>query len=543
MSQFTRRGLFWLPGIAIGAGMVSLPGCVASPPPAKDTTRRWGKGFEGQRIADRGDGTFLNPVFAGDHPDPALIKDGDTYYVTFSSFEAYPGLLIYKSHDLVNWEPLKPALHTYIGSVWAPDLVKHEGRYYIYIPARTDTHKTNYVIHADNIEGPWSEPIDLDLPDHIDPGHIVSEDGKRYLFLSSGDMVQLSDDGLSTVGEVRHVYDPWRYPESWDVECFCPEGPKMLRKGDWFYMLTAVGGTAGPPTGHMVISARSKSVHGPWEHAPNNPQVRTRSRDEQWWSRGHATLIEGPDGRWWLMSHGYENGYWTLGRQALLEPVRWRDDGWWESEGGDLSMAFPIPAAAADMPKLQHGMPLSDDFQGSALGPQWAFYQPGRSEYERLRIADGQLHLAGSGEYPSNSSPLCFKAGDLAYEVETVIERDPGCRAGLLAFYDNTLYAGLAFDDDGLLFHRYGMERRRANEIPRNAPRLHIRMKNDRHILTFYYRTSETEDWKKMDVQMEVSGYHHNVAYDFLSLRPGVYAAGRGEARFQHVKYRALTYF
>ena len=502
-------------------------------------SRVWGMGFEGQRIADRGDGTFLNPIFSGDHPDPAILRDGDTYYVTFSTFEAYPGLMIYKSVDLVNWEPVAPALHTYIGSVWAPDLIKHDGRYFMYIPARTRDYKSNYVIWADEIEGPWSEPVDLFLPDHIDPGHIVGEDGKRYLFLSNGDMIQLADDGLSTVGDVHHVYDPWRYPVDWDVECFCPEGPKMLRKGDWFYMLTAVGGTAGPPTSHMVISARSKSVFGPWEHAPNNPQVRTLTRDEHWWSRGHASLIEGPQSDWWLISHGYENGYWTLGRQALLEPVRWREDGWWESLGGDLSTPFPMPAQSSG---VRHGYPLSDDFSSGQIGPQWAFFAPGPDEYERLSVNHGALEIQAKGSGPADASPLTFIAGDLAYEVETMIERTPGTETGLLAFYNDRLYAGLAFDDEGLLFHRYGMPRRRNSEIPRGTTRLHLRMKNDRHVLTFYYSLDGSE-WTKMDVQMEVSGYHHNVAYGFLSLRPGVYAAGGGAARVHGVKYRALNYF
>ena len=534
----SRRGFFGL--AAGGLFLPHLGGCSTTTVAQKTPPLRlWGKGFEGQRRADRGDGTFLNPIFAGDHPDPAILKDGDTYYATFSSFEAYPGLLVYKSHDLVNWQPVAPALHTYIGSVWAPDLIKHDGRYFMYIPARTVDHKSVYVISADKMEGPWTEPVDLNLPDHIDPGHIVGEDGKRYLFLSSGDMVELEDDGLSTVGEVRHVYDPWRYPMAWDVECFCPEGPKMLRKGDWFYMLTAVGGTAGPPTSHMVISARSKSVFGPWEHAPNNPQVRTRSRDEQWWSRGHASLIEGPKGDWWLMSHGYENGYWTLGRQALLEPVRWRDDGWWESLGGDLSTPFSMPAESQS---AVHGMPLSDTFNSGRLGVHWAFYAPQSDEYDRIRLDGSQLHLKARGNNPSNASPLCFKAGDLAYEVETVIARDPGVEAGLLAFYDDTLYAGLAFDDDGLLFHRYGEPRRRNGEIPAGTRKLHIRMKNDRHVLTFYF-SPDGEHWTKMDVQMEVSGYHHNVAYDFLSLRPGIYSAGHGEAGFEYVTYRALDYF
>jgi xylan 1,4-beta-xylosidase len=67
----------------------------------------------------------------GDHPDPSILKDGNDYYMTFSSFDAYPGLVIWHSKDLVNWLPVTAALTTNIGSVWAPDLVKHAGCYYI----------------------------------------------------------------------------------------------------------------------------------------------------------------------------------------------------------------------------------------------------------------------------------------------------------------------------------------------------------------------------------------------------------------------------
>jgi beta-xylosidase len=537
----TRR---WTLGI-LGAGAVgfSVPGVMRSEsrddvaltggddhlPPTE-----WGRGFDGQRISDRGDGTFLNPMFSGDHPDPSIIRDGDTYYLTFSSFDAYPGLMIWRSFDLVNWEPVGPALDTPVGSVWAPDLVKHDDRFYIYIPARTKDYRSIYAIWADSISGPWSEPVDLRLHDHIDPGHIVGEGGQRYLFLSNGDMVPLADDGLSTAGPVEHVYDPWRYPEEWDVECFCPEGPKMLKHGDWFYMLTAVGGTAGPPTGHMVITARAKSLRGPWEHAPNNPQVRTWTRDEKWWSRGHASLIEGPEGDWWLMSHGYENGYWTLGRQCLLEPVRWRPDGWFETTAGDLSEPFPKPAGGGAVP---HGLTLSDDFSGDRLAPQWAFYKPAPEEASRVRVANNTLHLAAKGREPRDSRPLCFVCGDQAYSVEVEIERDAGARGGLLLFYNDRLYCGLGFDNEGLVMHRYGLERRR-NENPESR-RLFMRIENDRHIVTIY-TSPDGARWTRFDVQMETSGYHHNVAYDFLSLRPGIYAAGAGEVRFRNLQYRAV---
>src|SRR5258706_16112606 len=85
----------------------------------------WAKGFEGQRKADLGDGTFLNPIVAGDHPDPTVLKVGANYYLTFSSFDAYPGLPLWRSTDLVNWHPLGPTLSMPVGSVWAPELAQH----------------------------------------------------------------------------------------------------------------------------------------------------------------------------------------------------------------------------------------------------------------------------------------------------------------------------------------------------------------------------------------------------------------------------------
>ncbi|MES1158983.1 MAG: family 43 glycosylhydrolase, partial [Terricaulis silvestris] len=195
----TRRDA--LKSLLVGGAAVAAPPLASAASKSKDSqgectpqsrdwsNMRWGKGFEGQRIADLGDGTFLNPVFSGDRPDPTILKDGDDYWMTFSSFDSYPGIVVWHSRDLVNWDPVGPALTTPVGSVWACDIAKHDGRYFIYFPARTKERRSNYVVHAPSMRGPWSEPIDLNLPAHIDPGHIVGDDGKRYLFLSGGDRV------------------------------------------------------------------------------------------------------------------------------------------------------------------------------------------------------------------------------------------------------------------------------------------------------------------------------------------------------------------
>jgi beta-xylosidase len=540
MVQISRRGALGslltgaaaaaAPAIGHAAQMGTLPG------PALAGAPTWAKGVEGQRKGDLGDGTFLNPILSGDRPDPSILKDGDDYYMTHSSFDAYPGLLIWHSKDLVNWAPVVASLKSNIGSVWAPEICKHNGRFYIYIPAKFPKNNTSYVIYADKIEGPWSEPIDLKLPRYIDPGHIVDEKGVRWLFLSGGDRIQLASDGLSTVGKPEHVYDPWRYPDDWDVEGFSPEGPKVMKKGDYYYMITAVGGTAGPPTGHMVIVARSKSLAGPWEDHPRNPLVRTVDNTEKWWSRGHATLVEGPAGDWWTVYHGYENGFYTLGRQTLLAPVTWTKDGWFDIGGGDLATPMPKPKGGKSGP---HGMALSDDFSTDKYGVQWNFFDPKPGEQDRISRKDGVLTLKGAGEAPSTGSPLIFVNGDQAYEIECEIEIDPETRAGLILFYDRQLYCGLGFDAKNFVTHQYGIERGRpANP---HGSKMLMRLRNTRHIVSFHTSGDGGATWKRFDRGMEVSGYHHNVRGGFLMLKPGLYAAGKGSARFRNFKYRAMA--
>ena len=484
-----------------------------------------------QRKADLGDGTFLNPIMAGDHPDPSILKDGDDYYMTFSSFDAYPGLVIWHSRDLVNWQPVGPALFKNVGSVWAPDLVKHKGRYYIYFPGIAP-YRSNYVIWADNIRGPWSDPIDLKLT-RIDPGHAVGPDGRRYLFLSAGELVPLADDGLSTTGPPKKIYDGWQYPADWIVEAFSQEGPKVLKHGDYYYMVLAEGGTAGPPTGHMVVAARSKTIEGPWENSPYNPIVRTQSKDEHWWSKGHGSLVEDRSGKWWMVYHAYENGYYTLGRQTLLQPIEWTGDGWFRATGDP---AAPIAKPAGETGP--HGFAFSDDFSKNRMGVQWSFYAGDANDKNRYRYDAGSLVLKGKGTGPADSSPLWFVNGDQAYQMEVEIDADQNASGGLLVFYSRKLYAGLGISDRNLRLHLYGMDRTSAKP-PNLGRHVWIRLTNDHQIVTLDY-SADGKKWERYDRAIEVSGYNHNVAYDFLSLRPALYASGEGEVRFRNFKYRAL---
>ena len=284
-----------------------------------------------------------------------------------------------------------------------------------------------------------------------------------------------------------------------------------------------------------LLPARARSLAGPWENHPGNPLVRTASTAERWWSRGHATLVEGPGGDWWSVYHGYENGYWTLGRQTLLAPVTWTADGWFTVGGGDLSRPIPKPKGGRPGP---HGLARSDDFSRDKYGLPWSFFAPQADEVSRISRADGVLTLQARGAAPSTSSPLLFVTGDHAYEIECDIEIDPGARAGLLLFYDRQLYCGLGFDQKNFVTHQYGIERGRPAN-PHGA-RMLMRVRNTRHIVSFHTSGDNGATWKRFDRGMEVSGYHHNVRGGFLMLKPGLYATGQGAARFRDFRYRAL---
>lgn len=463
-------------------------------------------------------------LLGGDYPDPSIIRDGDTYYMVHSSFEYTPGLLIFESKNLIDWTPVTNALRQYIGSIWAPDIVKHENRWYIYFPAVTAKGITNMVVWADTPRGPWSDPIDLKIGG-IDPGHAVDQNGNRFLMMDNGMLVPLAADGLSITGPAKKVYDGWIFPEDWNVEGFCLEGPKIKKIGKYYYMLSAEGGTAGPPTSHMVVVARAENLYGPWENSPYNPLVHTYDNDERWWSKGHGTLIDTPEGDWYVVYHAYERGFYTLGRQTLIEPVEMNKEGWF------------VPSSKGKLSKKakRASRNFSDDFSTNRIGVQWRFH--GAYTHPDFRYEHNALVLQAQGDSPADASSLFFLTGDHAYEMEIETTCSDKASAGLILFYNPKLYAGIGTQQGQIVFHLLG--RSQTFDIPATSHRIWFRLRNDCHIVSAWY-SFDGKQWIKIPKACDTSGYHHNMAEGFMSLQPGIYAAGEGEVAFRNFKYTRI---
>lgn len=480
-------------------------------------------------VNEKGAGFYTNPIFAGDNPDPSILKDGDTYYLVHSSFKYYPGLLIWKSNDLINWIPVTNALHKYVGSVWAPDLVKHNDKYYIYFPANNK----NYVVSADSISGKWSDPVELKA-EGIDPGHVVDENGKRYLYFSHGGYVPLSDDGLSVVGEAKHVYNGWPIPRDWSIELFALEGPKLTRHGDYYYLTVAEGGTAGPATSHMIISARSKSPFGPWENSPYNPILRTQSKEERWWSKGHGTIFEDTKGSWWMIYHAYEKDHYNMGRQTMMEPIEWTNDGWFKIPDG-IKSEKPIQKPGID--SIPSSYSLNDDFKGNSLKPNWKFF--GEYDTTRFCFVNNGLVVRAKGTSVEDCSPMLCIPPDHSYTAEVELSIEGNATGGLVPFYNNNFHSGILADGKNIITDLRGWQFVTEKNVIKNN--VYLRLKNMDNTVDFYYSLDGT-NWNKIESSVEVSGLHHNVLSGFMSLRIGLCSIGEGTVTFRNFVYRPINF-
>lgn len=478
-------------------------------------------------------------VLAGDYPDPTVIRDGKWFYMTHSAFDYIPGLTVLRSQDLKTWQPVGFALRKYIGSVWAPDICKYKGKYYIYftVAAKGKPFK-NFVVYADKIEGEWSEPIDLHVDGKIDPCHVVDEKtGGRWLFVSGGNRIKLSADGLSAEGKLEHVYNGWKIPHDWDIESTSLEGPKLRRVGDYYYYLSAQGGTSGPATSHMVVVARCKNLTAGsssgssegkssspvWENMPGNPLVHTWKPTEQWQSKGHGSLIDDAEGNWYVVFHTYEKYFQSLGRNTMIEPVERTTDGWWIAPLDTMLEGRVKPIV------------LERDLGAFRVGYDWKAYM----DYDpnRYQIVHRSMTIQGKGDDPASSSPLMFVAGAHRYELSVKVERSGEAVAGVTLYYNKGNYAGIGFDDK-LRYRFRRAQKSRSGNCRGNAPIwLKVRMVDN---VMSAYTSSDGLHWNKETSSIELSGYNHNTLGDYQSVLPGLFVYGDGKATFSEFNFRIL---
>lgn len=463
----------------------------------------------------------LNVILSGDYADPSILKDGNDYYMTNTSTNYFPGLRIWHSKDLLNWKPIGYALNTFVGEVWAPDFVKHKDIYYIYFPAYPGT---NWVVTAKNPAGPWSKPIDLKVKG-IDPGHVVGQDGKRYLYFNDGKVAELSEDGLSLKTEPQNVYDGWDYPSDWTVECKCAESPKLHFYNGWYYLTTAQGGTSGPSTSHMVVQARAKTPMGPWENSPYNPIVHTYSANEKYWSKGHGTLFQTPQNGWGIVYHAYNKNNLPHGRQVLIEPVQYTKDGWYKT----IRDKKVEPVSIKSYSNL---ITTSDQFDGLSLKEQWQMSE--NYNLDNVQLKNGFLELKSLDD-SLKVLHITTEAPD--YEATLAFKDLEGLEIGLVSYYRDNGIAGINYKNKKISRIGTTLKYGSPSFEDFDVKFLKIRIKN--YDLTMSY-SADGVKWSTFPNSMNLEGYQHNILGKFSAIKPAIYWKGKGTVKIDSFTFKKI---
>lgn len=406
---------------------------------------------------------YRNPILSGYYPDPSVLRVNDDYYLINSSFTNFPGLPLFHSRDLVTWTQVanvidRPSQANFQGlrssrGIYAPDISHHQGVFYV-VTTCVDC-GGNMVMTATRPEGPWSEPVKLDFGG-IDPSLFWDADGKVYLVGNDAPAEPPRYDGhraiwvqefdpatLAVKGErtllVNGGVDISAKP-SWI------EGPHIFRRGGYYYLIAAEGGTG---DNHSQVVFRSTSVRGPFTPYANNPILSQRkldpARQNPVTSAGHAKFVQTPDGQWWatfLATRPYRDGMYNIGRETFLLPVTWKDDWPVVLEDGK---AIPFVAARPTLPaQVRPALPLSgdfsytDEFDGAGLAGAWIGVRTPATPFHRLE--GGRLVLQPRGQLGDLQATPAFLARRQQHHVATVAtsvrfrpDRE-GDRAGLVAY-------------------------------------------------------------------------------------------------------------
>ncbi len=492
--------------------------------------------------------TFHNPILTGFNPDPSICRVGDDYYIVTSTFEWFPGVQIHHSRDLVNWRLLGRALDRVSqldmkgcqnsGGVWAPCLTHADGKFWlVYTNVRhhmggvvMDT--PNYLVTADCIEGPWSEPVFLNSSG-FDPSLFHDDDGRKYI-------VQM---------QMGEAFTPVRFDgiilQEFDGQKMClvgkpvkiwtgsaiglTEGPHLLKKDGWYYLITAEGGTA---MRHAISVCRSRNLIGPYELHPQNPVLTSFQKEHlNLKSAGHGCFVETSAGEWFtvhlchrplqrtgrLVMDREENKSAPLGRETCLQKLRWDEDQWPRLAHGDNS---PRDTAEVDLPLNPWPEDvLRDDFDGPGLNLHFqTLREPIAADWCSLTKRAGRLSLRGRDSLAS-----CFDQGLVARRLqhfqaiaETCVSFKPENfkqAAGLIAYYDRLHYHYFRITSAGEDKIKLGVissentkvSRYEVVELPLDAgEKIYIRMENNFDQLRFAW-SLDGEVWNEVDRVFEAT--------------------------------------
>ncbi|KAL4966904.1 glycoside hydrolase family 43 protein [Aspergillus stella-maris] len=297
--------------------------------------------------------TYTNPILPGWHSDPscAYVPESSTFFCVTSTFIAFPGLPLYASKDLTNWELASNILNrpsqlpdlaettNQQGGIYAPTLRYKDGKFYLIVSNLGQQIKGLVFTSTDPYDdAAWSDPLVFPVYG-IDPDIFFEDDGTIYVSSADSNMIHHYSLDLKTgsIGPVTYLWN--------GTGGAYPEGPHIYKKDGFYYLLLAEGGTE---TNHSVTMARSRNRTGPWEPAPNNPILTNRGTAEYFQTVGHADLFQDDKENWFAVALSTRSGpewvNYPMGRETVLTSGIWEEGGWPALRPVRGVMSGPLPA-------------------------------------------------------------------------------------------------------------------------------------------------------------------------------------------------------
>lgn len=426
--------------------------------------------------SDLPSGFYRNPILAGFHPDPSLCRVDNDYYLINSTFEYFPGLPIFHSTDLVNWEQIGHVIHRpeqldYKGrrvsnGLFAPAISYHDGKFYV-VCTMVDGFG-NFVVTAENPAGPWSDPISVGFQG-IDPSLFFDDDGRAWIVNNDAPQGPPQYEGHRAIWiqefdpETNKMVGPRKMIVNGGIDIsqkpIWIEGPHIYKRNNWYYLCCAEGGTS---TNHSQVILRSKKVDGPYVPWDKNPILTQRNLDGNVpgavTCTGHADLEIGPDGNWWavfLAVRPYEGGFSPMGRETFLLPVTWTDDEWPVilPPGQRVPLVEKAPndavVRASGSTPLNGSFTWRDDFREKDLSLEWIMLREPDKQWWKVDSQAGKLKLSPQSEKLSGSGNPSYLGRRVRHAVYTAaltveVPEEPGVSAGMALFMNERHHYFLA---------------------------------------------------------------------------------------------------
>lgn len=516
------------------------------------------------------DSSFYNPILPGWYSDPSVCTDGKgDYYLVTSTFTYFPGVPLFHSRDLVNWEQKGHVLtrpsqlqnmetQGVSGGIFAPDISYNPANKTYYM-ITTNVGAGNFFVKTQDPTGEWSDPIMLPEVQGIDPAFFFDDNGKAYI-VNNDDapdgkpeypghrtvrVVEFDTNTDRCVGPRKIVVNKGVHPEDKPIWC---EGPHIYKINGKYYLMTAEGGTS---TWHSEVIYRGDSPMGPFTPWEGNPILTQRtldkSRENPVTCAGHADIVQGPDGDWWgvfLACRPLKDDMENLGRETFIMPVKWTEDGWpyMTRPGEEVPLQLVKKGYRRNENPTFGNFAANDDFADTVLNKAWFTLRGPATEYYSLTSNPGHLTLKCADVKSTDKAVLpmvCRAIHHHKYTAGThltfIPDNDREC-AGMLLFKDENHQYFLGKDSkegkQRMVLRRVtenGTEELAAAELPADNKAVDLMIESEGLDLNFKYSSDNAKTWNTLASDLDAGFMSTAKAGGFTGTTVGLYASGAGK--------------